>query len=70
MKTYFDYILASKKYGILYVGITNNLIRRVAEHKRKEVKGFTKKYNVDKLLWFEQTNNVKTAIEKEKHIKK
>lgn len=50
--------------------MTNNLIRRVAEHKRKEVKGFTEKYNVSKLVWYEQTNDVRIAIEKEKQIKK
>ncbi len=70
MNTYFDYILASDKNGTLYNGITNNLIRRVAQHKRKEVKGFTEKYNVNKLVWYEQTNDVKIAIEREKQIKK
>ena len=70
MKTYFDYILASDMNGTLYNGITNNLIRRVAEHKRKEVKGFTEKYNVNKLVWYEQTNDIRIAIEREKQIKK
>ena len=70
MKTYYDYILASDKNGTLYNEITNNLIRRVAEHKRKEVKGFTEKYNVNKLVWYEQTNDLRIAIQKEKQIKK
>ncbi len=43
--------MSSEKNGTLYIGVTNNLLRRVAEHKRKEVKGFTEKYNVDKLVW-------------------
>ena len=69
MKIYFDYILASDKNGTLYNGVTNNLIRRVAEHKRNEVKGFTSKYKIDKLVWYEQTNDIKIAIEREKQIK-
>ena len=50
MYTYYDYILASGKNGTLYNGVTNNLIKRVAQHKRKEVKGFTEKYGVNKLV--------------------
>ncbi len=70
MKTYYDYILASDKNWTLYNGITNNLIRRVAEHKRKEVRRFTEKYSVNKLVWYEQTNDIRIAIEREKQIKK
>lgn len=70
MKTYFVYILASDKNGTLYNGVTNNLIKRVAQHKRKEVKGFTEKYNVNELVWYEQTNDIRIAIEREKQIKK
>ena len=70
MKTYYDYILASGKNGTVYNGMTNNLIRRVAEHKRKEIKGFTEKYNVIQLVWYEQTNDVRIAIEREKQIKR
>ena len=54
----------------MYVGMTNDLERRIYEHKHKLVKGFTAKYNVSKLVYFEQTNNVTTAIEREKEIKK
>lgn len=70
MKTYYVYILASEKNGTLYIGVTNNLIKRVAQHKRKEVEGFTEKYNVNKLVWYEQTNDIRIAIEREKQIKK
>jgi len=54
----------------MYVGITNNLIRRVHEHKNKLVKGFTEKYNVNKLVYFEETRDVIAAITREKEIKK
>ena len=54
----------------MYVGMTNNLERRVYEHKHKLVEGFTAKYNVNKLVYFEQTNDVKAAIAREKEIKK
>ena len=70
MNTYYDYILASGKNGNLYNGVTNNLIKRVAQHKRKEVKGFAEKYEVNKLVWYEQTNDIRIAIKREKQIKK
>ena len=70
MNTYYDYILASGKNGPLYNGVTNNLIKRVAQHKRKEVKGFTEKYEVNKLVWYEQTNDIRIVIKREKQIKK
>ncbi len=68
--SYFVYILASKKNGTLYVGVTNNLIRRVIEHKEKLVKGFTSRYNVNKLVYFEPFTYVDLAIRREKEIKK
>jgi putative endonuclease len=68
MKTYYVYILASKS-GVLYVGVTNDLERRVAEHKAKRVPGFTAQYNCDRLVWFEEFANVHEAIETEKRIK-
>jgi len=70
MKYYFVYILASKRNGTLYIGVTNNLLRRVKEHKDKVVKGFTEKYGVDKLVYYEQTENVSSAISREKVWKK
>lgn len=70
MKNYFVYILASKKNGTLYIGITSNLIKRIQEHKTKIVKGFTEKYNVNKLVHYEQTENVYAALAREKALKK
>jgi len=54
----------------MYIGMTNDLERRIYEHKKKLVKGFTEKYNVNKLVYFEETNDVTVAIEREKEIKK
>ena len=70
MKTYYVYILASKRNGTLYIGITNDLTRRIYEHKSGNIEGFTKKYSVDKLVYFETTNDVNTAILREKILKK
>ncbi len=70
MKSYYVYILASKRNGTLYIGITNNLIRRIYEHKQGMVKGFTKKYHVDRLVYFEENNDVISAITREKQMKK
>ena len=67
MKNYFVYILTNKKNKILYIGVTNNL--KIYEHKNKMVKGFTQKYNVDKLVYYEETNDIKAAIEREKQLK-
>ena len=66
MKTYYVYILAST----LYIGVTNDLKRRVYEHKQKSVEGFTKEYNVNNLVWYEQTEDINSAITKEKQLKK
>ncbi|MEA1994830.1 MAG: GIY-YIG nuclease family protein [Campylobacterota bacterium] len=70
MNTYYVYILASKKNGTLYIGVTDNLIRRVYEHKNDIVDGFTKKYHVHKLVYYEQTNDINSAIQREKQLKK
>ena len=69
MKHYCIYILTNKNNTVLYVGVTNNLTRRIWEHKSKLIEGFTKKYNVDKLVYFESFDNPKDAIKKEKQLK-
>ena len=66
---YYVYLLASKPYGTLYVGVTSDLTRRVSEHKNKFVPGFTKRYGVDRLVWFESHDSVEAAIGREKRIK-
>ena len=66
---YYVYILSSENNGVVYVGITNDLIRRVYEHKEKFIEGFTKRYNVNKLVYFEQTQDVESAIAREKQLK-
>jgi putative endonuclease len=68
--TYFVYLLASRRHGTLYLGVTNDLLRRVWEHKNKVVPGFTTKYSVDRLVWFETHSDVTAAITREKQIKK
>jgi putative endonuclease len=68
--TYYVYLLASRKYGTLYIGVTNDLIRRVYEHRSKVVDGFTRRYDVDKLVWFEVYDDVLSAIAREKELKK
>ena len=70
MGEYYVYILASKKNGTLYLGITNNLLKRVYEHKNDMVDGFTKKYHVNKLVYFERFDNIETAIQRERMLKK
>ena len=69
-KQYYWYILASKRNGTLYIGITNDIIRRVGEHKLKLIDGFTKKYNVALLMYYEDFNDVNEAILREKRLKK
>ena len=68
MKTYFVYIIASES-GTLYVGMTNNIKRRVFEHKTHRRQGFSDTYNVEKLLYFERFGDVEAAIKREKQIK-
>lgn len=68
-KIYYVYIIASKRNGTLYVGITNDLKRRIYEHKNNLIKGFTQKYNIHNLVYYEETNDVNIAIEREKQIK-
>jgi len=68
VKQYYVYIMTNKS-KTLYTGVTDNLERRVYEHKNKLVEGFTKRYNITKLVYYEETNNVQIAIEREKQIK-
>jgi len=68
-KQYFVYILASKKHGTLYIGVTSDLVKRVYEHKNKLAEGFTKKYNVSQLVHFECCDDVNAAIQREKQLK-
>ena len=69
-RTYYIYLLTNWNNQVMYVGITNNLERRVYEHKHKLVRGFTEKYNANKLVYFEETSDVYSAISREKEIKK
>ncbi|MCA1383820.1 GIY-YIG nuclease family protein [Bradyrhizobium sp. BRP23] len=66
---YYVYILASKKHGTLYIGVTNDLVRRVYQHRTKTVPGFTSKYGVDKLVLFEIYDDAVSAIAREKELK-
>ena len=68
-RAYFVYILTNKSNGVFYIGVTNNLKRRMYEHKNKLVAGFTKKYNIAKLVYFEATNDIRSAIKREKQLK-
>ena len=68
MRTYFVYILASRS-RVLYVGVTNDLARRVNEHRQSLIPGFTKKYRVTRLVYFEQFGEIRDAIAREKEIK-
>jgi putative endonuclease len=69
-RSFYVYILASRIGGTLYIGVTNDLVRRVAEHRLKMVKGFTTKYEVDRLIYFEQFDDAENAIKREKQLKK
>jgi putative endonuclease len=67
---YYVYVLTNWNNRVIYIGVTNELERRVFEHKNKLVKGFTEKYNVNKLVYFEETGDVNVALAREKEIKK
>ena len=69
MKQYFVYVLTNKSNKVFYIGVTNNLERRMYEHKNKLIDGFTKKYNLTKLIYFEATNDVNSALKREKQLK-
>ena len=66
---YYVYILTNKSDHVMYIGVTNNLERRVYEHKQELIEGFTKRYHVNKLVYFETTTDVRSAIEREKQLK-
>jgi putative endonuclease len=68
--TYFVYMLASGRHGTLYVGVTNDLARRIFEHKEKLTKGFASKYDVTRLVWYETYDRIDEAIAREKALKK
>lgn len=68
-KTYYVYLISNWNNKVLYIGVTNNLERRIYQHKNKLIEGFTKKYNVNKLVYFEETNDIESAITREKEIK-
>ena len=70
MNSYYVYMLASKRNGTLYIGVTNDLIRRTFEHKNELVEGFTKKYKVHSLVYFEECGDVESVIMREKQLKK
>lgn len=70
MNHYWVYIMSSNNKSTLYIGVTNNLKRRVVEHKNHQADGFTSKYNCVNLVWFELHNNIDAAIKREKQLKK
>ena len=69
-RSYYVYILTNWNHEVMYIGMTNNLTTRLYQHKHKLVEGFTSAYNVNKLVYYEETNDVSVAIAREKEIKK
>ena len=70
VRRYYVYLLTNRNDKVMYVGVTNDIERRVYEHKSKSVRGFTMKYNVNKLVYYEEMQDVRDAIAREKEIKK
>ena len=70
MGTYYVYIITNSRHTVLYTGFSNDVARRTSEHKGKVYKGFTQKYNCDKLIYFETFNNAEDALHREKQIKR
>ena len=69
-RTFYVYILANRIGGTLYIGVTNDLVRRVYEHKSKAAEGFTKRHDVDRLVYFQSFDDIEQAIHREKRLKK
>jgi putative endonuclease len=69
MKSSYIYILSNQRNTVLYIGVTGNLVKRIWEHRQKVVKGFTQKYNVEKLVYYEIYGNIESAILREKQLK-
>jgi putative endonuclease len=69
-KSFYVYILASRRNGTLYIGLTSDLLKRVWEHKKKLAEGFTERYSVDKLVYYEQFQDAESALSREKRMKK
>ncbi|MDO8584851.1 MAG: GIY-YIG nuclease family protein [bacterium] len=69
MNAYYVYIMASKRNGTLYAGVTNDLVKRVGQHKSDAIDGFTKRYKVHMLVYYEETSDVRTALAREKQVK-
>lgn len=69
MKTFYVYILGSKRNGTVYIGVTSDLVKRIWEHKNKIIDGFTSQYSVSALVYFEQAESAETAIKREKQLK-
>lgn len=69
MKYYYVYIATNPQNNVFYTGVTNNLVRRIYEHKQKQVPGFTEKYNINKLVFYEVFEDINEAIKREKQIK-
>ena len=68
-KHYYVYIITNKNNSVLYTGVTNDLSRRISEHKAKLANSFTKKYNINKLVYYEKFNDIEYAVTREKQIK-
>jgi len=68
-RQYYVYIITNKSNKVLYIGVTNDLVRRAFEHKNKILEGFTKRYNLTKLVYYEVTNDIESAIRREKQLK-
>ena len=68
-KQYFVYILTNQNNNVIYIGITNDLVRRISEHKNREINGFTKRYYLNKLVYYEEYNSAYEAISREKQLK-